>query len=446
LGGAEKHNQSIRWSTGSTLLIALSQVILLFALTRLATPADFGLMALFQTLNAFVFLVLDFGFSTILIVESDLNLAQKRAISRVFWAIGLFCALLLLCCAAWQPELWPYFVVCALNALFLAFGLHPKAILRRQLRFDRLGSIECLAFFTGASLTFFLAHFQGGAWAMLMGIFCTNVLSTLLYLWSEPESLHAKVASDWSYVRRKMNFGAFQIADRFVTFLHERADGLLISYLMGAESLGVYDVFKQSLNRFSGLVSTAMSPVYLSALGRSSHEVQLMRARFLGLLQGVALLSLPAYLFALLLAQPLCFLFFGTQWTASTLVFQVLALVYLIRSTAMFSLLPALALGKGQLGFYWNSVHALISLPLSALGLCVAGLEGLAFALLLAQILLFYPNFRYLLAPYLHIDFLQYLNIYIVAGKVALATLSAAALTCFLFPVATCGVCASMDP
>jgi lipopolysaccharide exporter len=450
------HLRSLRWNSVSTLLIALGQVALLLFLVNLVPSAEFGRFALLQSWNAFIIIFLDLGLSNAIIVDKDLKSTHVHTFARFFVFSGLLFALLTCLLSIWYAQYTSLLWMVALYTFFLALGLLPKALLRRHHRFDRLASVECISFFTGAALTIGLARVGWGAEAMMMGLLCIAALSSLLCLWSEPAGWSTRVPGtgegqthgtwnrlvawgmhDLHFVREKMQFGAFQVGDRLVALLHSRADTLLVGAVLGVELLGVYDVAKQLFARFSGAISSALGPVYLSSLQQVASDKTTLREAYHGLLHGVAMLSFPVLLLAMLLTEHLCTLVLGTAWSGAVFLVRCLAFCYFIRSTAMFALLPSLIQGNSRPGLYWNSVHAAVALPLLAGGMYFGGLDGVGISLVVVQVLLFYPSYLYLLQPYLSGSFVAYLRVFLPALAPALVAVSACAIGLHFLPEVT---------
>jgi O-antigen/teichoic acid export membrane protein len=402
----------LSWNALSTGTIAVLQLLTLMVLTRLISAADFGLMALAQTCLALAFFLIDGGLSNAILVEKNFTRTQLRTFWQFNLAIGAVCTLVLWSAKstlAWAlgsaelPALVPW--VCG-SILASAAGSIHKSVLRSRMEFRTLALIELSAFTAGTALTLFAAWQGWGVYALLAGNLLTAVLGSgcagaaarqHIALWGPP---------DWPTLRQWAGFGAWQVSDRFVTFVHSRADIILITKFLGIESAGVFDVLKQLAARPNNLLSASFGPVYMSLMG-GRQATEALTPIYADLLRRSTLLTLPLYAGIAAAAPLLCRWVLGPDWVVHSPLLQVLALYFMLRSTGMFAMLGSLAHGVGHIGVLWNSAHAIVAL----IALTVAlpyGLWGVCIALLCVQLLLFYPNYYFLIRPYLALSFGAY--------------------------------------
>jgi lipopolysaccharide exporter len=406
----------LSWNALSTGLIAIGQLVLLMALARLLAAADFGLMALAQTCLALAFFLTDGGLSNAILLEKNFTRAQLGTFWQLNLAIGACCALVLwgakgtLAWALTSPELPQLMPWACASIMATAMGSVHKSVLRSRLAFRSLALIEIAAFFTGAALTLYGAWRGWGVHALLAGNLLTAALSSAAAIASGINSCTFWGNPDWPTLRQWTSFGIWQIGDRFVTFIHSRADIVLITKFLGAESAGIFDVLKQLAARPNNLLSAAFGPVYLSLMGGGQSR-QALTDIYADLVRRSTRLTIPLYAGVAAAAPFICRWVLGPSWEIHSPLLQAFAPYFLFRSTGMFSMLGPVARAQSQVPLRWNTFHAIFMLLALTLGMPY-GLWGLTISLLAVQVVLFYPNYHYLIRPYLQFDFYAYCRLF----------------------------------
>src|SRR5690606_19203223 len=124
-------------------------------LARLLTPADFGLIAMVTVVTGFVEMFKDAGLSMATIQRERITHAQ---VSTLFWINVALSALIMLLIAAlapaiaWfygEPRLLPITLALSGTMIFGGLAVQHQALLRRQMQFGRLATIEITSMAAG---------------------------------------------------------------------------------------------------------------------------------------------------------------------------------------------------------------------------------------------------------------------------------------------------------
>src|SRR5579871_6223104 len=137
---------------GAKIVLQISTVVVL---TRLLSPSAFGLIAMVAAINAVLEIVRELGLSAATIRKPDLTHAQVSALFWINTAAGSSAALLLFLAAPAiaafyrQPELVWIARVLALGFVLTAVSVQHWSILRRQMRFGAVVTVDIGAEVTG---------------------------------------------------------------------------------------------------------------------------------------------------------------------------------------------------------------------------------------------------------------------------------------------------------
>ena len=317
---------AILFAQACKFLIQLGATV---ALARLLTPEDYGLFAMVLAVVTFVSLFKDTGLSTAIVQSIEIN---HRQVSTLFWinaALGVTLALVTAAAApiiSWfygEPRLIWSTLALASVFIFAGLGSQHRALLRRQMRFYSLVTIEIASMAIGFTTAIILAWHGVGYWALVFMLLAME-MSHALGLW---------LACDWrpgrpvrhSGVRSMLRFGG-QLTGFYVLLLLNRSfDSLLIGRYWGAQQLGLYDKAYQSLFLPVQQISLSISGVVLPVLSRLQGDPRRYRDYHTKSLLLFAGFSMPLVAFLFVTADSVIPLILGTQWVSTVPLFRALA-------------------------------------------------------------------------------------------------------------------------
>jgi polysaccharide transporter, PST family len=308
---------------GSILLAAqgirvLGQVATLVVLARLLPPSAFGLLAMVASLGAILDLVKEFGLSAATIQKPGISHAQ---VSAVFWintaagallGVGLMLAAPLLASFYGQPELEAVAEWLALGFVLSGLTVQHWALLRRQMRFSAIAGLETAADIAAFAVAIALALAGKGYWALvaqrLVAPGLLLVGSWALCRWRPARPAPAGGLLDL------LRFGASVTASGLAMALARSVDQVLIGWLWGPAVLGLYE---RTTRLVLLPINTINAPVYaagMPALSRLLDRPERYRSMFRQIMQKLALLTMPVFAIAAVLADWLVRILLGTAW------------------------------------------------------------------------------------------------------------------------------------
>jgi polysaccharide transporter, PST family len=308
---------------GSILLAAqgirvLGQVATLVVLARLLPPSAFGLLAMVASLGAILDLVKEFGLSAATIQKPGISHAQ---VSALFWintaagallGVGLMLAAPLLASFYGQPELEAVAEWLALGFVLSGLTVQHWALLRRQMRFSAIAGLETAADIAAFAVAIALALAGKGYWALvaqrLVAPGLLLVGSWALCRWRPARPAPAGGLLDL------LRFGASVTASGLAMALARSVDQVLIGWLWGPAVLGLYE---RTTRLVLLPINTINAPVYaagMPALSRLLDRPERYRSMFRQIMQKLALLTMPVFAIAAVLADWLVRILLGTAW------------------------------------------------------------------------------------------------------------------------------------
>jgi polysaccharide transporter, PST family len=298
----------------------VAQFAAIVVLARLLEPSAFGLVAMTAAAVAFLELFKDLGLSAATVQRPVLTHAQ---VSTMFWlnvGLGVLAAALT---AALAPLLaWFYGesalidITLCLAVGFIVSGLSTQhmALLRRQMRFGALAALQVGAELVGMAAAIAAALAGMGYWALVVQRLAWVVVLTIgawcLCAWRPGR------AGPLRDVRELLRFGGNVAASNLVGLLARSADQILIGWFWGPVSLGLYERASKLVLVPLNNLNAPLHAVAMPALSRAAEEPGRHRRAYLGMVEKLAMVTMPAG--ALLVTTPdwIVSLALGPQWLA----------------------------------------------------------------------------------------------------------------------------------
>ncbi len=356
-------------------------------LARLLAPADFGIVALVNSLIALIALLGAFGL--------DVALVQNRSVERrhfdTVWTFnvlfGLAMAVVLAALARptadfyGDPRLVPVILALVTAQLIQAFGNVGVVHFRRDLEFDREFRLQILGrvvttFVVTLPLAFLLRDYR----ALVGGTLASSVLGVVLSYRMHPFRPSFSLGA-W---RELFAFSKWMLATNVIVFVYSRAVDLIVGRLTGTAALGVFSLGKEMSRMPSSELSAPIQRAVLPGYARLSSDLEALRAGYLKVVSILALAILPAATGLAVVAEPVIMLVLGAQWQETIPVVRILAVEGMLGVGLSTTHYVFVALGTPHRLAGVLAVHAAISLPLMLGAVPAYGVVGASWALFAA--------------------------------------------------------------
>lgn len=420
-------NKVVKGVIWSTIQSGGSQVIsfvVFLVLARLLEPETYGLVALASIFLAFVQVFLDQGFVDAIIQREKLDLEH---LDTAFWtSLGISLLLTIFVIASAEPvanlfnqqQLVLIIRWLSLSFLFSALKGVQVAILSRKFAFKALATRSLIANLIGGTVGIAMAFRGFGVWSLV----CQQLINGLvdvLVLWT---------VSDWrpgfnvsvKHFKELFSFGINVMGFNALNFFNRRGDDLLIGYFLGPVALGYYTVAYRLLLVMTQVLVTTTSKVAAPTFSRLQQEPERLRRAFYTATQLSSLITFPISLCVAVLAPELVQCFFGSKWTPSIPVMQVLAFIVPIHLILFYNSSVIMALGKPSWRLRIHCINVLVNVVAFAL-VVRWGVVAVAAAYVIRGYLLL-PISLWALNKLISINMITYLKRYLAPLTGSLAT------------------------
>ena len=394
----------VKWTTVSTIIVTLIQLLQLSILARFLAPTDFGLMAIVMVVIGFSQAFLDMGISNAIIHKQTITSEQ---LSTLYWLnifagfvlfFLVFVASPLVSIFYSEPELSKLIILVGLTFLIQPFGQQFMVLWQKEMRFAEMSKIDIATKLLSLVVSVVFAYLGYGVYALVYGTLAAVTLQTILFVSMGMKEHRPRRLFRWGDVHDFIGFGAYQMGERTVNYFNSQIDVILIGKLLGTEALGVYNIAKQLIMRPSQIANPVITKVTFPAMSKVQNDTATLKRVYLQTLNYLSSFNFWVYTMMIVLAPEIVFYLFGGKWMAAVPLVQILSLYGAVRSTGnpIGSLL--LAKGKANLGFYWN-LGLLFYIPVGIIFASHWGLIGVAWMLVVLQASLVIPVWFCLTKP-----------------------------------------------
>ena len=412
----QKAVKGVVWSVIQKLGGQTISFIVFFLLARLLDPTDFGLVAMASVYLAFLQVFVDQGFAEAIVQRKHL---EREHLDTAFWiSVGSSAILMGLTMAIAGPiahkfkspgltsELTLVIRWLSVGFLFSALNSVQQALFRRNLAFKSLAMRSLLATFAGGTVGVTMAISGFGVWS-LVGQQLVNGTVGIIVLWK---------ASDWrpgfrvsaSHFKDLFGFSASILGFNVLNFFNRRADDFLIGYFLGPAALGYYTVAYRILLMVTDLMRT-LSKVALPAFAQLQEEPERLRRAYYKAIQLTSLIAIPTFCGLAALAPELLPSLFGTQWSDSIRIMQILAFIGIVHALNNISVNTIKAMGKPDWILKVNVVNAVLNVTAFVIAV-QHGVWAVAAAYVIRGYLIPLPTFILMARKLIHTKIPTYLR------------------------------------
>ena len=339
----------LKWAGLAAVVTILLSLSILAVLSRLLTPADFGLLAIAMI---FVTAAESLGPRNIgsAIVRhpglSDRHVAAGLVLSSV--------AAVLLAALVWglapaaarffgEPAVAPVLKTLSLAVVISGLRTVPESLWRRQLSFRALSAAEVLAQALGYGVVAIALAASGfGVWALVWGIVMRHGVHTAAVFAASPRLPGPGLARREAGELLRAGAGFSSIA--LFNLAAWQGSRLIVGSSLGAASLG-YFTRATALSSLSGHPGRILGGVLFPAMAQRQDRTDRLGTVWL---HGVEMLSLPALALGLMLAvsaPEIVAVVLGAQWDAAVPVVRILAVAAVARICGLMNMPVTRAMG-----------------------------------------------------------------------------------------------------
>ena len=341
--------RALAMATGEQYFRLVVQFGLVVVVSRLLTPAEFGVSVIGTGIIAIALGLREFATADFLIQRREVLRDDIRTSFTVLFLVTALISAGVFVLAPWigsfygEERLAQFLRVAAVAGLIDALSLPIRGLLRRDMAFGILAFMNTIAATVTAVTTVVLTlagfSFMSFAWAAVAAASTITVLS--FYFRPQVSNLQPTFRS-W---RNMLVFGVYNGASHVINQTYERLPQLVLGGVLPMSAVGLYNRAAMVSEIPQMVFLTSVFSVSFPALAAEIRKGHGLKEPYLRALGYITVFYWPALVLLALLAYPVVLLLLGHQWLSIVPMLQVMA----VASLAWFSVVitPPLLLAVG---------------------------------------------------------------------------------------------------
>ena len=393
--------KGVKWTTLGTLGVAICSLLRLSILTRFLTKADFGIMALVLFVLGLLNLFMDMGLTSAIFHKQDIS---KKEYASLYWVNLVFgfivfgaISLIAPFIASFydEPTLSRYIIIMAIAVIFAGFGSQFKTIEQKHLNFKIIALVDLTASILALIVAIVLAVLDYGIYALVFSALVQYSLPNLFFflrgLFISPVLRHFNFKEALPFLK----IGVFEVGSQFVNFFNRDLDIIIIGKLFSTELLGGYSLAKQLVYKPAQIINPIATKIANPLLAKFQKDITVLRENYLKLITIISSLNFYIYLAVIIFAPFIVSILYGDNYESIVILVRILSVYMYIRSLGNPIGSLVIATGRTDRSFYWN-LFSVVIMPFFIFIGSQYSIEAVALAMVIGFIVLFIPNWWYL--------------------------------------------------
>ena len=340
--------------------------VVVLLLARLLGPESYGLVALAATIALLGQSLLGETFSQALIQQKALAPAHASSLFWILLGAGLIATVLQIVLADSvaavfaEPELGP--ILRALSPLLFIAALQavPAALFKRELKFRALAAAFVNGTVFGGIAGVALAYSGFGAWSIVANLLLQNALITAS-IWRQ-SPFRPLLAYSSSRLFELWSYGQYTLLLRVAAFTANQGPRILVGYLFGPLALGAFSLGLRLIEMLYQLLTLPAVNVAIAMIAKLRDEPKGLERAILEVTQLSVMVSAPVFVMLALIAPFAVPLLFGSNWTESIEIIQILCAYGVVGSCGLIWGSIVAGLGRPDITLRTTTIAAIVSL------------------------------------------------------------------------------------
>jgi O-antigen/teichoic acid export membrane protein len=328
--------------TGTTIAqaipIAISPI-----LTRIYTPEDFGVFALFVAITSIFGSVASGRYELAIMLpkkdEDAINIFALGFIIIIFisllllFVILLFNDYLIKLLDNKEIGIWLYFV--PITVFFIGFFNILNYFNNRKKQYKDIAVATIIKSIVLAVIQLSVGFFKQGASGLIGGQIISNIFANMRLIKNiiKDKALIARISKVKIIAlgKRYKNFPLISLPSNFINVLNQNLVNMLISTVYNIKTLGFYALIQKVLGVPSSLIGSAIGQVFFQQASKERQESGLAIKTFTSTVIKLVIIAIPMYGILFLIVEDLFLFVFGETWQIAGEYAKILVPLFFIR-------------------------------------------------------------------------------------------------------------------
>jgi PST family polysaccharide transporter len=318
---------SVRITLLATALSGIMQACTMVLLARLLGPSDYGFFVVCLSINALSVAFFSTALERAMVIEADEAAIHGRTLPLLIFQLAVAGVTVAICATiraatGWQIDVRVLAIILVAQAL-ASVAMVPRALLRRQLRFQRIVGGELTGQFLGnLVLAVILAWAGWGPFALAMGVATGQIIAAVWVLTAAPRDiLHPRLHGMAGLLRTM--YGVVKVAS--LEAVNGQITPVAVTSVLGAVALGLFNRVYTLVTLPVQLLVSSANRVMISGLVAVADDPERRRNAMYRLLRVVSSIITPLSLGVAGAGQSFVSVVLGDRWLSAAPIVPLLS-------------------------------------------------------------------------------------------------------------------------
>lgn len=416
--GKNKILFGLGWTTLSTIVSGLTQILRLSILARFLAKEDFGIVAILTFILGLTQVFSDLGFSAAIMSERDLS---KSKFLSLYWLQFIVFNILMVVVSLFSPliakgygtESLIYLVPLMLSELFfVSIGKLYDTVLQKNMQFKTMAIRNIVSAVLSLFFAVLLAYWGMGVFSLVLSTISQAAMVNIWNLISGQRTYKLQFAKiDIKEASELIKVGLYQMGTQLLDYMSSKLDILVIGGYLGNEALGVYNLSKELVLKFVMVVNTISTKVMLPVFSASSNNISVLASKFKSFLSKLSYLNAPIVGFVFLFSSLIVRMFYGTGYEEATPIVGIMAVWSLFVVLGQPNGLIAIVMKRTDITFAYTIIRIALMGSL-LLTFARTSLVAAAITMLISYVVMLFVNWAMLIKKTIKVTLGEYVLIF----------------------------------
>lgn len=409
--------KGIKWTSLSSVILAVVKLFQVSILTRFLVPDDFGIVAIALLFISFGDIFIDMGITSAVLHYNNISIKQY---SSLFWSntvLSFLIALLVFLCANVIAIYYDSFLLIpvvrllSINLFITSVSRLHKTFLQKNMRFKSIALIEIVSALLMLIMAIGFAYFNYGVYSLIYSTLISSLITSIFSILAAFQLNHyIRFYFSFRGIRDFLKIGYYQLMASLVEFFSREIDVIFISSSFSLELLGYYTICKQLAQKIFTIINPIIVKIAIPLLATIQNDLERLKSLFLRMISLTAIINFPIYFIVALIARYALSFLYGDTYAQYDYLLIIFSINYSILSIGSLTGTLTVALGKTSVGFIW-SIYKVVSMFVVCFLLHSVRFECFIFCITIGiTVINYYPAFLLTVKRFLPINFKEYIG------------------------------------
>ena len=393
--------KSIIWMGGASIFSQLITWIFTFAIARLLSPDDYGLIGMAGIYIGITEYINELGVGAAIVQRQDLNDDDVKGIYTVSIVFGFILTFITYFIA---PFIAMFFKEVRLTSLLQLLSITyvisaAKSVQRnlmiREMKFHMIAKIEVTAGILTAIVAFLCALVGLGVWTLAIQYLLTNIFLFIGSFWCE-RRLPGRI-TNLPRLKEMLRFGLGITISRFFSYIKGNVDSLIIGKLLGKTLLGNYTLAQTLANKPFEKILPIFNQVFFPVFSKIQGDKAKVRDYLVRIIGIELLVFSPIFILLATTSHDIISVALGSKWLGAVLPMQVFSVLGFCKYFESRISIVLTSLGHAKPQIYYSAALAVIMAISLAVLAWIYGIAGVLLAWSVCYPIIFIIYFKYFL-------------------------------------------------